>query len=136
MFGSHWMLLDIIVFHHFSNHPWLIFVPKAKMQSLSSWSSSSSSWSSSSWASSSSSSWPSSSSSSSSWSWDSSVKQISGLPTAVHYRGTSFCPTSSYIMGKQIRTAVEQIKKSAKIKKTLKIQISTEFAEGALGKED
>ena len=125
MFGSHWMLLDIIVFHHFSNHPWLIFVPKAKMQSLSSRSSSSSSWSSSSW-----------SSSSSSWSWDSSVKQISGLPTAVHYRGTSFCPTS-YIMGKQIRTAVEQIKKSAKIKKkTLKIQISTEFAEGALGKED
>ena len=116
MFGSHWMLLDIIVFHHFSNHPWLIFVPKAKMQSLSS--RSSSSWSSSSWSSSSwlSSSW---SSSSSSWSWDSSVKQISGLPTAVHYRGTSFCPTSSYIMGKQIRTAVEQIKKSAKIKKNI-----------------
>ena len=44
--------------------------------------------------------------------WDSLVEQISGLPTTVHYRGTSFCRNS--YMGKQIRGAVKEIKNSAK----------------------
>ena len=42
--------------------------------------------------------------------WDSLVEQISGLPTTVHYRGTSFCRNS--YMGKQIRGAVKEIKNS------------------------
>ena len=50
-------------------------------------------------------------------SWDGPSKQISVLPTAVHYRGTGFC--RNRYMGKQIRTAVEEIKKSA-TNKTIK----------------